>query len=137
MDYNRLMEYGSDFNNMGQYFKRHRINIDNLNTFSKFKTACKKIRWKMNDEGNKLFYKYQRAYLQQNGIIEAKPPSKECKITIAGNVVCKLQRIRADGRVQAYWTSLKRAEKIGYKLKIPKRISKKRSVVNQWKIKKK
>jgi hypothetical protein len=134
---NSIKEYEDAFERMHTYFQSRKIDTMNLTTFSKFKQAAKKIQWDMNEEGQKVFYKYQRVYLQQTGVIEISAPTKECRVTIAGNIVCRLPRITSNGQVRHYWTSEKRAAKFGYRLKLPKKISKKPAVVNQWKKKKK
>lgn len=134
---NSIHEYEEAFERMHTYFQSRKIDTMNLTTFSKFKQAAKKIQWIMDETGQKIFYKYQRIYLQQNGVVEVSLPAKECKVTITGNIVCRLPRITSTGRVQHYWTSEKRAAKIGYRLKLPKKISKTPIIINQWKKKKK
>lgn len=117
-----IKEYEHDFKRLHTHFSREHINTDKLKTYRKFKDAISSLRkkWDMSENGKKLFFTYQKVYLQQNGFIETKVPKSEVRVSSSGNLLFKLPRITSAGWVQNYWTSEKKAHKFGYKIKKPK-----------------
>jgi len=115
-----FQEYGADFDRMQHYFESSNITEKNLMTFSGFKQALEKVKWKMSDGGKKFFWKYQQTYLKQTGAIETILPQNEVKISITGQILMRLPRITTTGQIRHYWTTQQKAQSIGYRTKYKK-----------------
>jgi len=112
----QTFEYGEDFERLGNYFSKKKIDPDSLKSFRAFSKSMKKVGWDMSKDGQKLFYTYQRTYLQQTGAIPSKLPMNEVKVSYTGKVLLLLPKITKTGTVRKYWMSQERAENIGYRV---------------------